>query len=261
MHHVILGLKPKLKQVLPLRQPQTWDDTINFAKRKHHFTDCTSETELIELLQDIPRKISLKHTDIKRDAHNDQLNISQLQTEAFKRNIYNTAKSIRRTVGQQLPSSSSSLRREQKSSNCSKQNATVTNLITLELAVTSRSRMAKLFVVTGIEFGISHVFPMPSNTWVVIRTKDLVMQAMKHRNIRSDSQRVTTLMILGDTTNHRTTFIPDSHGNPPLPPPKFGNQPNDKYQGKTFNIPGQYSRNYSNVIENHALQEHSHRIK
>ena len=48
---------------------------------------------------------------------------------------------------------------------------------------------------------------------------------------------------------------------PPPPPPQFGNQPNDKYQGKTFNIPGQYSRNYSNVIENHALQEHSHRIK
>ena len=166
MHHFIFGLKPKLKQALPIRQPQTWDDTINFAKRKHHFTDFTSETELIELLQDIPRKISLKHTDIKRDTHNAQLNISQVQTDrSFKRNNYNNAKSIRCPVGQQLPSSSSSLRREQKSSNYSKKNATVTTLITLELALTSGSPMAKLFVVAGIEFGISHIFPMPVTHW------------------------------------------------------------------------------------------------
>ena len=104
-------------------------------------------------------------------------------------------------------------------------------------------------------------FPHASNTLVVIRTKDLVMQAMKHRNICIHSQRVTTLTILGDTTNHRITFIPDSQGNQPLPTPQFGNQPNEKYQGKTSNIPGHYSRNYSNVIQNHALQEYSHRIK
>ena len=43
----------KLKQALPIQLTQKSDDTLTFQKRKHQFTDSKTETELIELLQDI----------------------------------------------------------------------------------------------------------------------------------------------------------------------------------------------------------------
>ena len=43
----------KLKQALPIQLAQKSDDTLTFQKRKHQFTDSKTETELIELLQDI----------------------------------------------------------------------------------------------------------------------------------------------------------------------------------------------------------------
>lgn len=47
-----------------MRQPQTYEDAVTFAKSKHRFTDSKSETELIELSQDIRKEISLKYTGI-----------------------------------------------------------------------------------------------------------------------------------------------------------------------------------------------------
>ena len=44
IHYFIFGLKPKLKQALLIRQPQTYDDAVTFAKRKHHFADTDSDT-------------------------------------------------------------------------------------------------------------------------------------------------------------------------------------------------------------------------
>ena len=46
-------LNQKLKQALPIHLSQKSDDTVTFQKRKHQFTDSKTETELIELLQDI----------------------------------------------------------------------------------------------------------------------------------------------------------------------------------------------------------------
>lgn len=46
-------LNQKLKQALPIHLAQKSDDTVTFQKRKHQFTDSKTETELIELLQDI----------------------------------------------------------------------------------------------------------------------------------------------------------------------------------------------------------------
>ena len=62
--YFIFELKLKLNQALFIRQPQTYDDAVTFAKSKHHFTDSKSETELIELLQDMRNEISLKYTGI-----------------------------------------------------------------------------------------------------------------------------------------------------------------------------------------------------
>ena len=53
IYYFIFGLNPKLKETLLIRQLQIYDDAVTFAKRQHHFRDNKSETELIELLQDI----------------------------------------------------------------------------------------------------------------------------------------------------------------------------------------------------------------
>ena len=47
---------------------------------------------------------------------------------------------------------------------------------------------------------------------------------------------------------------------PRQPTFQFGNQAMTKYQSGRTNIPSQHT-NYSNVVQNHALQEHLHRIK
>ena len=91
IHYLIFGLKSKLKQALLIRQPQTYDDAVTFAKRKHHFADTNSDTQLMDLLQEIHKEVCLKHTGIKQGpysapVHNThtnhpQQNISNLQTD------------------------------------------------------------------------------------------------------------------------------------------------------------------------------------
>ena len=91
IHYFIFGLKPKLKQALLIRQPQTYDDVVTFSNWKHHFADTNSHTQLMDLLQEICKEVSLKHTGIKQEPYSApvnhthtnylQHNISQLQTD------------------------------------------------------------------------------------------------------------------------------------------------------------------------------------
>ena len=91
VHYFISWLKPKFRQALLIRQPQTYDDAVTFAKRKHHFADTDSDTQLIDLLQEIREEVRLKHTGIKQEPYSApvhgthtnhlQQNISQLQTD------------------------------------------------------------------------------------------------------------------------------------------------------------------------------------
>ena len=69
IHYFIFEVKPKLKQALLIRQPQTYDDTVTFARRKHYFEDTDSDTHLMDLLQEIRKKVSLKHTGIKQEPY------------------------------------------------------------------------------------------------------------------------------------------------------------------------------------------------
>ena len=69
IHYFIFGLKPKLKQALLIRQPQTYDDAVTFAKRKHHFADTDSDTQLLGLLQEIRKDVSLRYTGIKQEPY------------------------------------------------------------------------------------------------------------------------------------------------------------------------------------------------
>ena len=91
IHYFIFGLKRKLKQALLIQQPQRYNDAVTIAKRKHHFADTDSDTQLLDLLQEIRNEVRLKHTVIKQepysapihDAHVNQLQheITQLQTD------------------------------------------------------------------------------------------------------------------------------------------------------------------------------------
>ena len=91
IHYFIFGLKPKLKQALLIRQLQTYNNAVTFAKQKHHFADTVSDTQLMDLLQGTRKDVSLKHTGIKQEpyaapVHNThtnhlQQNISDLQTD------------------------------------------------------------------------------------------------------------------------------------------------------------------------------------
>ena len=65
IHYFIFGLKPELKQALLIQQLQTYDDVVTIAKRKHHFAETDSDTQLMDLQQEICQKVSLKHTGIK----------------------------------------------------------------------------------------------------------------------------------------------------------------------------------------------------
>ena len=69
IYYVIFGLKPKLKQALFIQELQTYDDAVTFAKRKHHFADTYFDTQLMDLLQEINKEVSLKHTGIKQEPY------------------------------------------------------------------------------------------------------------------------------------------------------------------------------------------------
>ena len=94
--------------------------------------------------------------------------------------------------------------------------------------------------------------------------QSLVIETMTHCNICSHNMHpiITPGILISDrerpqerlfggTITHRITFIPDTHGKHP---PDFKNLRNDKYQARRSNISSQ-PRNYSNVIQNNALQE------
>ena len=69
IHYFVFELKPRLKLALLIRQPQTYNDAVTFAKRKHHFTDTNSDTQLMDLLQGIRKEVSLKHPGIKQEPY------------------------------------------------------------------------------------------------------------------------------------------------------------------------------------------------
>ena len=91
IYYFIFGLKSELNQAILIWQPQTYDNAATFTKRKLHFTDTDSDTQLMDLLQKILKEVSLKHTGIKQDwylvpvqdTHVKQLqqDMSQLQIE------------------------------------------------------------------------------------------------------------------------------------------------------------------------------------
>ena len=91
IHYFTFGTKPKLKQALLIRQLQTYDDAVTLAAWKHHFAYTDSDSQLMDLLQEIRKEVSLEHTGIKQEpysapvqdnlANHLQQDISQLQID------------------------------------------------------------------------------------------------------------------------------------------------------------------------------------
>ena len=50
-------LQELLKQALFIRQSQTYDDAVTFAKGKPNFADSDSDTLLMDLLQEIHKEV------------------------------------------------------------------------------------------------------------------------------------------------------------------------------------------------------------
>ena len=69
IHYFVFRLKPRLKQALLIRQPQIYNNAVTFAKRKHHFTDTNFDTQLMDLVQEIRKEVSLKHPGIKQESY------------------------------------------------------------------------------------------------------------------------------------------------------------------------------------------------
>ena len=62
----IFGLKPKLKRTVLIRQTPTCNIAVTFAKGKQHLEDKDFDTQLMDLLQEICKEVTLKHTGIKQ---------------------------------------------------------------------------------------------------------------------------------------------------------------------------------------------------
>ena len=67
IHYFIFGLKPKT--CTPYPTTPTYDGVVTFAKQKHHFADTNSDTQLMDLLQEIRKELSLKSSGIKQEPH------------------------------------------------------------------------------------------------------------------------------------------------------------------------------------------------
>ena len=91
------------------------------------------------------------------------------------------------------------------------------------------------------------------DTQLLIRSKGSVMQTTEHHKIRNHSQKTTTRQLFGIQllTGLRLYQIPMGSNLLIWKSSKW------KISNQESNIPSQ-QKNYTNLIQNHALQEHSH---
>ena len=154
IHYLIFGLKSKLKQALLIRQPQTYDDAVTFAKRKHHVTDTDSDTQLMDLLQEIRKEVSLKHTGIKQEPYCTPVQSSH--TNSFNRRsptskqIYKVSRTqsthpipnmLHPWIPTLSPCNSSYLKWRKTSNTCSRWNAVMSTSLLLDTTEVSEPLM------------------------------------------------------------------------------------------------------------------------
>ena len=130
IHYFTFGHKPKLKQALLIRQLQTYDDAVTFATWKHHFAYTDSDTQSMDLLQEIRKEVSLEHTGIKQEPYSMPTTFSKTSPNfkriyKFSRNplTHPTPNILRLLIPTLLPFSNSYLRWKKTSNTCSRRNA------------------------------------------------------------------------------------------------------------------------------------------
>ena len=82
----IFGLKPKLGRTVLIRQTPTYNNAVTFAKWKQHLADNDSDTQLMDLLQEICKEVTLKHTEIKQKPSSAP--VHSTHTNHFQQNIF-----------------------------------------------------------------------------------------------------------------------------------------------------------------------------
>ena len=147
IHYLIFGLKSKLKQALLIRQPQTYDDAVTFAKRKHHVADTDSDTQL-------RKEVSLKHIGIKQEpyctpVHSSHTNPSNRRSPTSKQ-IYKVSRTqsthpipnmLHPWTPTLLPCNRSYLKWRKTSNTCSRRNDVMSTSLLLDTTEVSELLM------------------------------------------------------------------------------------------------------------------------
>ena len=273
-----------MKQALLIQQPQTYDDAVTFAKRRHHFADTDFDTQLMDLVQEIRKEVSLKHTGIKQepysapvqDTHTTHLqqNIAQLQTDIL---------SLKEAINTPHTQYAAHLD---------------TNPVTLQQQLSKMKEDIKHLQ----QMKCPNVYPAPPGNYRSFRTTNGLVICRRCNQVghfaRAYPGNLPPLRAPSHYQNHRHSYVPPApsqypqplytptcpsnqysqrpsyrshatqHNTMGYPYPRYAtytnpsrrlpfsstDQTDNEYQARRSNIPGQ-DNNYSNVIQNHALQD------
>ena len=280
IHYFIFGLNPKLKQARLVRQPQTYDDAVIFAKRKNYFADTDSDTQLMDLLQEIRNEVSFKRTGIKQElysapvqdtrANQLQQDISQLQADMqiLKESMTTPQHQYvapldtnPATLQQQLSKMKPEIRHLK---HMKRRNAYPTipgnyrNFGTTDGLVICRrcnrvGHFARACKTNLTPTNIPTHYQSHRSSYVPHDTS----QCLQPLYIPNHSSQRALYKTNGKRHEAMGYHYPQDaiYSNPSRKPlPLCTNQTNSKYQARRSNIPSQH-KNYNNVIQNHALQD------
>ena len=284
IHYLIFWLKPKLEQALLIWQPQTYDDAIIFAKRKHHFAGTNCNTQPTDLLQEIHEEVSLKHTGTKQEPYSApvqnthtkyfQQNISQLQTD-----IQNLKDAINTPHTQYAaPLNTNPVSLQQQLSKMKEDIKHLQHMKRPNVYPTPPGNYRRFRTIDGLvicclcnQVGCFapvcpenlpppraptqyqnqwHKYVPPTSSqypraWYLSNRPSNIYS--QHPSYRSHTNWHNTM---GYPYPRNATYTNLSR----RPPFSSADQTHNKYQAGRSNIPGQ-NNNYSNVIQNHALKD------
>ena len=159
-----------MKQALFIWQPQTYNDAVTFAKQKHHFVDTDSDTQLMDLLHEIHKEVSLKHTGIKhelysapiQDTHTNHLQQDIFQLQTNMQTLKEWVNTLHTQYAAPLDTNPVALQQQlfkmkEASNNCRRQNALMPTPLLLGPTEVFTPSMLWWFVNDFTKLGILHV--------------------------------------------------------------------------------------------------------
>ena len=284
IHYFIFWLKPKLEQALLIRQLQTYDDAVIFAKRKHHFADTNCDTQLTDLLQEIHKEVSLKHTGTKQEpysapVHNTHTNYFQQNISLLQTDIQSLKDAINTPHTQYAaPLDTNPVALQQQLSNMKEDVKHLQQIKRPNIYSTPPGNYKSFRTTDGLVIcrrcnQVGHAAracpenlrPLRAPTHYQNRRHNYVPSATSqhphssHAPNRPSNQYSQRPSYRSNTNRHDTMGYPyprnATHTNSSRRPAfSFADQTDNKYEARTSNIPGPHN-NYSNLIQNHALKD------